>query len=213
MSLGTGESGERTGPPLSRFRRRPYSPRMRRVAVAAAALTLGAAVTAGGACSARLVQNALGRAGEGPLPCRPSQIALSQVGAPSAAGVNVAGLFSFTNTSPRACTLAGYPTFSAPSSTGKTALQRVRHGRIAGRAGTSPLRQPVELSPGSSAFFAVDWFSHQPAQYCLDPPTLYVSSAPPGSTRTLVTRLHIGETFCGPIVVGPVALLPYAVRG
>ena len=120
-------------------------------------------------------------------------------------------MFSFTNTSSSTCTVAGYPTFSARELGGRAALQRVQHGGLfASPSRPEDVRRakvPVVLTPHSSAEFAVGWFTNQPSQYCLDPPTLDVASVPPGDTRALVTRLHITRTLCGPITVGFVAVV------
>jgi hypothetical protein len=180
---------------------------MRGVPAAVAASALVVACVLVGAAAAARSSTAL-------LPCKSSQLSLSgeQGGGPGSAGVGVHafGVFSFTNTSFRACTLAGYPTFSAREPTGRTALQGIHHGgtyATYGSGHSAHAKEPVVLTPGHTAEFAVSWFVHQPSQYCLDPPTLYVTSAPPGNTRSLFTRFHITGQFCGPLALGSVALV------
>ena len=160
---------------------------MRGWPVALAASALGAAVA--------LVSATTSAGTTAPVPCTSSQLTFAEVITPRTAGLNAGALFSFTNTSRHTCTLLGYPTFSAREPNGRMALQRVDHG------GTyaSVARRRFH------AVFGVTWVQHQPSQYCLDPPTLYVTSVPPGNTQALVTRIHITDDLCGPLVVGSVA--------
>ena len=172
---------------------------MRRGRLALAASALGAAVV--------LVSATTGAGTTPLLPCTSSQLSLSEVGNPRAAGLSAGALFAFTNTSRHTCTLLGYPTFSAREPDGRVALQRVDHGGTYASVARRRIHQkdPIPLRRGDEAVFAVNWVLHQPSQYCLDPPTLYVTSAPPGDAQALVTRIQIAESLCGPLVVGSVA--------
>ena len=172
---------------------------MRGGPVALAASALGAAVA--------LVSATTSAGTTPPLPCASSQLSLAEVITPRTAGLNAGALFSFTNTSRHTCTLLGYPTFSAREPNGRMALQRVDHGGTYASVARRRIHQkdPIPLRHGDDAVFGVTWAQHQPSQYCLDPPTLYVTSVPPGNTQALVTRIHITDDLCGPLVVGSVA--------
>jgi hypothetical protein len=167
--------------------------------VALAASAVGAAVALVGATT--------GAGTTALLPCTSSQLTLAEVITPRTAGLNAAALFSFTNTSRRTCTLLGYPTFSAREPKGRMALHRVEHGGTYASVAKRRIHQkePIPLRHGDDAVFGVTWVPYQPSQYCLDPPTLYVTSVPPGNTQALLTRIHITDDLCGPLVVGSVA--------
>jgi hypothetical protein len=144
--------------------------------------------------------------GAAPLPCSSSQLSLSASGPSIPTGAEV---FSFTNTSSHPCTLTGYPTFSARQPNGRTALQRIVHGGLYAARGRGVRPSQVVVTPRHTAEFAVTWIDSpaQPSQYCLDPPVVEVSSAPPGNTDVLTTRLSIDRALCGPITVGFVAVV------
>src|SRR5262245_42215545 len=131
---------------------------MRAGPVAVAAAALGAAVVlAGGAAATR---------GAALLPCTTAQLPLS--GPIEADG---AGTFSVVSRSSRSCTLTGFPAFSVRAANGRTALLKVVHGNLQGRAlqprDVHASKQPVVLTPGHSGEFSVSWWTGQPSQYCL----------------------------------------------
>jgi hypothetical protein len=178
------------------------------------AVVIGATVSAG---AARSVQSAADRVpvaamGQSTalLPCKSSQLLLSQVGNPVFATGNAGGLFAFTNRSSSVCTLQGYPTFRAYSLTGKTRPQVVHHGVTYVTLGAYPRRAAFVLKPGQKAYFAVGWHVGQAPKTCLGSSTaatthLHVKSAPPGNTRPLITDFHTVSNFCAPLTVNVVA--------
>jgi hypothetical protein len=141
-----------------------------------------------------------GRAG-GPRPvwCRGGQLSVRNVGEDAAMGGVRVRDYAFTNTSPTACALKGYPRFEVLSAAGRV----VRRGRAAAADDDAGPRSPVTIEPGKTATFQVNYNAGGAGRIGRPCPTYpKVRITAPGAGRGFVLRDAI--QLCGEVEVSPV---------
>ena len=134
--------------------------------------------------------------------CQSSQLSMVAAGSQGAAG-HLGVQYKFTNTSPNACTLYGYPSAQlldanrAPLTTHDTDATQ-------GPLFTQQTVQTVTLAPNGSAYFVVNWSDVPDSSAPGCSQASYLRIAPPDNTQTFTVPSSIDACSAGNLIISPV---------
>jgi Protein of unknown function (DUF4232) len=147
------------------------------------------------------------------VPCSSGQLS-AKVGRVGVALGNVGVIFTFTNTSPRTCSLQGYPGVHMLDANGDPLPTEVTDG-VAYTVPSIP-EQVVDLKPGASASFDLGYSDSTGYGTAICPEATTLAITPPGAQQPISVTVEVdaygGSTIqtlhCGDITVSPVYFGP-----